>query len=186
MSSSVVSSWLDRLSEAEEEHLATPVASVKAAHVSRKRKAEEILKADEDLENYQALESRSLEPFLSMSGSTMSGSPAKKRKAGDQTASYEPPSRTTPLSARESLRSGPTSSKPSQDLIQGYLMYAIPAVTRVSELQLDRVSPRGLALYNYLQNASLPPYLPGSLKVSKASFHIHVSSRANMCTEDHS
>ena len=66
MSSSVVNSWLDQLSEAEEEqHISTPVASVIVAPVSRKRKAEETLsqlkrQADEDLENYQALESRSL------------------------------------------------------------------------------------------------------------------------------
>ena len=172
MSSSVVDSWLDRLSEVEEEqHLSTPVASVIAAPVSRKRKAEETLKrqlkrqASEDLENYQALESRSLEPFPLTPGSTRSERSAKKRKT-DETSSNAPPSLTA-LSTRESSRGGQTSSKRNQDLIQSDLIYAFPAITRIDRLKLDQVPPRGLALYNYLQVASHPPYLPGSLKVSK-------------------
>jgi len=141
MSSSVVDSWLDRLSEGEEEQPA-----------SRKRKAEEALKrqlklqADEDLENYQALESRSLEPFLFISGNTKSRSSAKKRKT-DETSSHASPSFTAP-STRESLQGDLTTSKRSQDLIQRDLIYAFPAITRTDRGDLDQVPPRGLALYN--------------------------------------
>jgi hypothetical protein len=189
MGSSVIDSWLDRLSQAEEEqHLSTPVASVVATPVGRKKKAEETLKrqlkrqASEDLENYQALESRSLEPFPLTPGSTRSERLAKKRKI-DETSSNAPPSLTA-LSTRESSRGGPTSSKRSQDLIQKDLMYAIPAITRTNSLDLDQVPPRGLALYTYLQDASKPPYLPGSLKVSKHP-SISISVPELTCTEDH-
>ena len=95
MSSSVVDSWLDRLSEGEEEQPA-----------SRKRKAEEALKrqlklqADEDLENYQALESRSLEPFLFISGNTKSRSSAKKRKTDEHQAMHLHLLRPPPLASR--------------------------------------------------------------------------------------
>ena len=166
MSSSVIDLWLDRLSEAEEEqHLFTPVV---AAPVGRKRKADETLKrqADEDLENYQALESRSLRPFLFISGNAKSGSSAKKRKTDAETSSNVPPS-LTDFSTRESSGGEPTSSKRSETLLQEDLADAIPAITSTDSLDLDQVPPRGLALYNYLQVASDPPYLPGSLKVSK-------------------
>jgi len=183
MGSSVIDSWLDRLSEAEEEqHLSTPVASVVATPVGRKKKAEETLKrqlkqqADEDLENYQALESRSLGPFLFMSGNAKSGSSAKRRKTDDQTSSNVPPSLTA-FSTRESLGGDLTFHRD--------LAYAIPAITSTDLLDLDRVSPRGLALLTYLTHASRPPYLPGSLK---ASTHPSISisvPELTCATEDH-
>ena len=158
MSSSVIDSWLDRLSQAEEEqHLSTPV--------SRKRKTEETLKrqlkrkADEDLENYQALE-----PSLFRPSSARSETSAKKRKTDDGTASYGPQSGTTSLSTRESSRGDQSSSKSSQYPTQRDLLFAIPAITSTSPLH--QVSPRGLALLRYLTRVSEPPYLPDSLKVS--------------------
>ena len=65
------------------------------------------------------------------------------------------------------MSSRATSSKRSQDLIQKDLTHAIPSITRTDRLNLDQVSPCGLALYRYLQNTSKPPYLPNALKVSK-------------------
>ena len=191
MSPSVIDSWLDRLSEVEEEqHLSTPVASVVAAPVGRKRKAEETLKrqlkrqADEDLENYQALESRSLGPFLFISGSAQSGSSTKKRKTDDKTSSNVPPSLTA-FSTRESSGGEPTSSKCSETIFQEDLAHAIPAIKNTDLQDLDQVSPRGLALLTYLTHASRPPYLPGSLK---ASTHPSISisvPELTYATEDH-
>jgi len=90
MSYFTIDSWLEGLSEGQSEgdreHPPLSASSITAALVSRKRKAEEALErqAAKDLENYLALEPRSLDTFIcehneDMPGSGMQQSPSESK-----------------------------------------------------------------------------------------------------------
>jgi hypothetical protein len=170
MRPSAVDSWLDQLSNAEEEqHLPSPVVSVTVAPASHKRQAEDTLKrqADQALQNYQALKPRSLELFLftsehsaNMPAAARSGHSAKKQRtdiSNSDEATTHPYTCWTPASTGFS---GCSSQTRTQNLARRQLRHAIPAIASNS---LEQLPPRGLAVHTYLEHATRAPYLPASL-----------------------